>query len=379
MLIILAPITICLGFGCLLYCIKPSKGSIYDKIRSKILTEIPDIILTAISNITGVNVKKKFREFIHYLINTNNPLTQIFYILLFPGCYTLFVFYLMIPNHGLYSIYDHLFGHPIVMFAFWSYYKTCVVNPGILTKSNFKYYKEKYKKYAEGSLFRNEVCSTCNIPKPARSKHCKICDVCVSRLDHHCIWIRGCVGEHNYKYFLMFIFSHALMCFVGFVLSLKYLDHICIKYDLWNQIFTTKSGEQFEASWYIVFRYLFNEYEIVMFLFILCLILCITLFCFLAYHMSMIAKGSTMSESGKISDFLHKVENTNIRFDLKVKKYIQDFPGEENDPKRKERLRKALKAKFDEEYQEIKKEITIVHQNYRDTKFWNNLKIIFWS
>lgn len=31
-------------------------------------------------------------------------------------------------------------------------------------------------------------CSTCRVVRPPRAGHCRICGVCVLRLDHHCVW-----------------------------------------------------------------------------------------------------------------------------------------------------------------------------------------------
>lgn len=35
---------------------------------------------------------------------------------------------------------------------------------------------------------RRNWCSVCRIVRPPRAGHCRICGVCVMRLDHHCVW-----------------------------------------------------------------------------------------------------------------------------------------------------------------------------------------------
>ena len=49
-------------------------------------------------------------------------------------------------------------------------------------------------------------CDVCNRPKPALTQHCYVCRRCVVRQDHHCPWVAGCVGHHNYRYFFLFVF-----------------------------------------------------------------------------------------------------------------------------------------------------------------------------
>ncbi|KAG2410029.1 protein S-acyltransferase [Vigna angularis] len=41
----------------------------------------------------------------------------------------------------------------------------------------------------------SQLCPTCKIIRPVRSKHCPTCKRCVEQFDHHCPWISNCVGK----------------------------------------------------------------------------------------------------------------------------------------------------------------------------------------
>ncbi|KRX03078.1 Ankyrin repeat-containing domain [Pseudocohnilembus persalinus] len=49
----------------------------------------------------------------------------------------------------------------------------------------------------------NDICMDCFIVKTPRSRHCEICQKCVSHYDHHCPWINNCVGVNNHPQFLL--------------------------------------------------------------------------------------------------------------------------------------------------------------------------------
>ncbi|EEB05871.1 palmitoyltransferase [Schizosaccharomyces japonicus yFS275] len=258
-----------------------------------LLVHIPHLFSVLDQNLFRGILTRVFRRVHNYLWNERNPLVIVFYLtLLVAGAYAFF--------HNGQEITSQ-WG-----FFTWTYILICLSlpcislflastsNPGRITEQNWV---QAFRKYPfDNCIFFPQTCSTCKFVRPARSKHCRLCGYCVSRFDHHCIWINNCVGEKNARYFLFFLFSTCQGLVQGCFITGKYVyvrrnRDIALIPSLWNSI---------------------RLHRAMGCMFLMSFLISPIVIAFLAFELWLIYTGMTTNESQKWQDIKHLVEDRKL-------------------------------------------------------------------
>ena len=83
------------------------------------------------------------------------------------------------------------------------YFLSCFVNPTQPIVED--YISMNYKNITNIEIDKYNDCEFCHLKKFERSSHCRQCNKCILRRDHHCVWIGNCVGYANNQYFVNFL------------------------------------------------------------------------------------------------------------------------------------------------------------------------------
>ncbi|CAG5081582.1 Oidioi.mRNA.OKI2018_I69.PAR.g9917.t1.cds [Oikopleura dioica] len=84
-------------------------------------------------------------------------------------------------------------------FTVTNFFKAILLGPGYAPKG--------WKPKVPGDEQFLQFCQVCQGFKPPRAHHCRKCQRCCLKMDHHCIWLSQCVGYRNQASFMYFLFG----------------------------------------------------------------------------------------------------------------------------------------------------------------------------
>lgn len=183
------------------------------------MIQIPTAILALDQRLTSGRLTAGLSSFAHRAFYGKHPTVLIFFVLLL----SVSEFMYLPGAWPRLSLFQKVTGSIAIILPYWFLYLAAFSDPGNITPATHARYMSQYP--YDFSLFHpGQVCRTCQILKPARSKHCSVCKRCVAKMDHHCVFINNCVGYNNQAYFVLLLLTTGILTCYAALLGLNLIS-----------------------------------------------------------------------------------------------------------------------------------------------------------
>ncbi|KAH9924107.1 DHHC palmitoyltransferase-domain-containing protein [Amylocystis lapponica] len=182
----------------------------------------------------------------------------------------------------------------IALNMFAHYYYVCTISPGFVTDpprqpgTGLLWAKRRNPtRSLTGVRWSDDLhvtkafvtkCRKCGVMRPERSHHCRICNRCVLKFDHHCpVRVNQCVGLYNERHFVLFLVYLIVSSFAYAALG-------------WSQVLLALGW--FEDPWPY-----YTPQMAFLLMYILAAVMCMAVSAMAGWHLWSVACGETSVES----------------------------------------------------------------------------------
>ncbi|KAF4547667.1 DHHC palmitoyltransferase-like protein 2 [Elsinoe fawcettii] len=180
---------------------------------------LPRVFSNVDQTITGGRTVRVLLRLRDYLFFTRNPIIMVIFLFILTAAAYMF----LSATYNSLTMAQTL-PIPILLPLPYIFTFLCATSTSHFITSSNHAQNLTYYPYDHVLYHPTQTCSTCQLPKPARSKHCSLCNRCVSRCDHHCPWVNACLGRTNYRYFLYLLLSLPVLEIYGAYLGYTVLS-----------------------------------------------------------------------------------------------------------------------------------------------------------
>ncbi|EFC50764.1 predicted protein, partial [Naegleria gruberi] len=202
---------------------------------------------------------------------------------------------LYIPEYHRYT------GLVALIITYCSFLIASFSDPGFITKKTERQFEKSFP-YDEVMYISERKCSTCDIVRPARSKHCPLSGKCVAKFDHYCGWLNNDVGELNYRWFHSFLICNFLLVVYAVYIYVQTLMSLVDEENLWSSTFMNNKGERVSASVSIIIQYMLSRHIMIIAQLFFIAACGLMIFGFWLYHFYLVCTNTTTSETFKKKD-----------------------------------------------------------------------------